>query len=293
MTSQPQKGPHATVAIPTRNRALKLVGALDALAASVLPPGVTVEIVVVDNGSTDHTPEVVSEAAAKSQIPIHYHFEPRKGISNARNRAINVARSPLMLFTDDDCRPAEDWIAKAIDLFRSDPRLAIAGGTVCIHDAEDSSLFATYTFEETRLLRGSDYLTHIIMGANMCARTASLRLAGGFDQRLGVGSRFNVAAEEFDMVYRLVEAGEQAGFYPELVVSHAHGRQTDEEVKKAFCCYHAGYGAMVAKHGWRDLSLLKHAYWALRRFARNGEWAYMRHFFRGFLARLLPLPRRY
>ena len=106
-------GRHASVSvvIGTYNRAHLLAGTLGALAAQEVPPSLDWEIVVVDNNSTDSTAQAVAAFAPTTTVPVRYVFEPRQGISHARNRGIREAQGSILAFTDDDVLPAPDWIS--------------------------------------------------------------------------------------------------------------------------------------------------------------------------------------
>ncbi|MCP5100972.1 MAG: glycosyltransferase family 2 protein, partial [Chloroflexi bacterium] len=94
--------PSITVIVCTRDRAGQLAGCLDALQAQNYPQ---FEIVVVDNAScTDAT----ARLAAKRQV--RYVREDRPGLDWARNRGIESARHEIVAFTDDDARPAINWL---------------------------------------------------------------------------------------------------------------------------------------------------------------------------------------
>lgn len=278
--------PDASVAIPTRNRADSLARTLSALQASELADGLRVDVIVVDNGSTDHTAEVVGRAAAESPFPIHYHYEAAPGISHARNRALAVLEAPLVLFTDDDCLPATDWITRMLELFRAQPTLALVGGRVVLHNPLDSPAFTTHTETHFEFAHGSDYLTHTLMGANMAARASALQSVGAFDTALGAGSRCNVAGEDFDMVYRLVQAGCHVAFDPAPVVAHDHGRRLKDDVARTLGQAHAGVGAVLAKHAYGDRKLIHCGYWTMRQMARQGQWRHVYYLCRGALSRL-------
>ena len=92
-----------TIAICTYNRADSLSRTLQSLAAMRLPPRVDWEVVVVNNNSTDHTDAVIASFSG-SRLPIRREFEPRRGLSRARNRAVDTADGDYILWTDDDCR---------------------------------------------------------------------------------------------------------------------------------------------------------------------------------------------
>ena len=124
--------------ICTRNRSSTLLGALQATAALQLDGVSTFELLIVDNGSADKTRNVVDDFAAKAPFPVRYLFEARAGLSYARNNGLSQARGDLIMFTDDDCRVAADWITTAVRFFGSD-LLRIVGGRVELFDSDQPS----------------------------------------------------------------------------------------------------------------------------------------------------------
>lgn len=116
-----------TLAICTYNRAGHLRKALASLAACS-PPADTWELVVVDNNSTDATPDVVAEFSGR--LPVRRCFEPIQGLSAARNRAIAECRTDVLLFTDDDLRFDADWLRAYSAAFAARPDAGWFGGRV-------------------------------------------------------------------------------------------------------------------------------------------------------------------
>jgi glycosyltransferase involved in cell wall biosynthesis len=87
------------------------------------------ELLVVDNNSTDNTPEVV-DRFAHVDGRVRYIFEPRQGSSYGRNAGIREARAPLIAFTDDDVRAQPDWVEAIVRAFREHPEADVVGGRV-------------------------------------------------------------------------------------------------------------------------------------------------------------------
>src|SRR5690606_6778205 len=75
--------------------------------------------VVVDNNSTDATLDVVRRAAAAGPRPVRYTREAAQGKSFALNHGLALARGDVLALTDDDVRPADDWLVRIVDAFRS------------------------------------------------------------------------------------------------------------------------------------------------------------------------------
>lgn len=102
--------PSVSVIICTHNNAGSLRKTLLAFGQVRLPKEWNVELIVVDNASTDETAVVSKEVV--HGLPISYVFEAEKGLSNARNAGLKAARGEALLFTDDDVIPSRDWIER-------------------------------------------------------------------------------------------------------------------------------------------------------------------------------------
>lgn len=119
--------PDISVVISTYNRADRVGGALERLLEQ---RGICYEVIVVDNNSTDGTREVIESYAARSGGRLRYVFEGQQGVSHGRNAGVVVARAPLIAFTDDDMRMADDWLLKIERAFDAHPELDCVGGKV-------------------------------------------------------------------------------------------------------------------------------------------------------------------
>lgn len=119
---------HISVIICTRNRAEQLRVVLDSVAGMVVPKGLAWELLIVDNGGTDHTAEVVDSFSG--QLPIRTVVEPQAGLSNARNRGVAEARGVYICWTDDDVRIDPDWLAAYARAFEEHPEAAFFGGPI-------------------------------------------------------------------------------------------------------------------------------------------------------------------
>jgi glycosyltransferase involved in cell wall biosynthesis len=112
----------------TYNRGALLAGAVH----SVLRQrecSVDFEVIVVDNNSTDGTRAIVAELAG-TDPRLRYVFEPRQGLSHARNAGIRNARADLIAFTDDDVRAEPDWVDSIVRAFDAHTDVDAVGGRV-------------------------------------------------------------------------------------------------------------------------------------------------------------------
>jgi len=114
-----------SVIIPTRDRADFLSTALKSLEQQTIAPE-QFEVLVVDNGSTDHTKDVAADARAQLQN-LRYLLEPEPGLHAGRHRGMSEASGDVLVYADDDIRALPEWLATIADIF-SDPVVAMAGG---------------------------------------------------------------------------------------------------------------------------------------------------------------------
>jgi glycosyltransferase involved in cell wall biosynthesis len=125
--------PDVTVAICTHSNAALLEGMLAHLALQRVSTGMRWEVLVVDNASTDDTPQVLAAAAASGSFPeLRTVREPTLGLSAARRTAVAAASADLIAFVDDDCLLDPDWVDRAVRFARTTPRAGAFGGKVVL-----------------------------------------------------------------------------------------------------------------------------------------------------------------
>ncbi|MBI3321338.1 MAG: glycosyltransferase family 2 protein [Candidatus Omnitrophica bacterium] len=221
--------PHVTVVVCTYNRCESLQDTLRALQAQVSDGDLSLEILVVDNNSSDRTKVVVEALAPESRWPIRYSFEPIQGLTYARNRGIQEARGEWIAFTDDDVIPEPNWIAalrQGTQTFQAD---GIGGRILPLWMQEPPAW----------LLRQPDLLgvltlldrgpvpivatlkdAYFIFGANMAFRHNLFEKLGLFRTDLGVVGKTAMRGEDTEFVVRAVQAGKRVVYAPEVVVCH-------------------------------------------------------------------------
>jgi len=251
-----------SVIVCTYNRCRKLARSLDAIAVSAAGCAAPVEIVVVDNNSTDETPATVERFAGGCAVPVHYVREPSQGLSFARNAGLDAAQGAIAAFTDDDCIVDRDWIASIVRTFADNPDVAVAGGRVDLHDAQDRAVSIRPLDRPVRYRGFADVFGHV-MGCNMALRRPLAAGIGRFDPALG-GSG-GVVADDVDFIYRALRRGHGVLFDPAIRVRHDHGRRTDAAVAALARVYVKGRGGFYCKHALRDRAVLREAYWEVRK----------------------------
>lgn len=207
--------PLVSIVLITCNRAPLLQRCIASLAAQTWRP---LELVVVDDGSRDATPQLLLELGRElpPQLPLRIctHADNR-GIGAARNTGIAAARGELIAFTDDDCTAAPDWIERLIEPFATDPSLGVVGGGV---DEPPDRTWAQRASEGINFLGTTRRRVRAIVGCNMAYRAAFLRMHP-FDD----GAR--AYADELDRCLDAAAAGFGVLFTPSARVTHHH-RQT-------------------------------------------------------------------
>jgi len=256
--------PKISLVVCTRNRADQLHRTLNAIEKLVSDD--PWELVIVDNGSTDNTKHVIQNFKVNSRLPIIPGFEPKPGLSRARNHAISLARGEIIAFTDDDCYPQSDYLLCIINRM-SDSTLGFCGGRVLLFDPEDQPMTIQESTQEQHFSQSTNGITPgKILGANMSVRRHCLLAHRGFDEQLGAGSRFR-SGEDTDLLRRLVQSGIEGMYDPDIVVFHHHGRRSEYDRIKLVKNYSWGRGASMAKQIMLSASrkpLLKQWYWHLR-----------------------------
>ena len=122
-----------SLVICTRNRAPQLAESLQTLTR--LQCEVPWELIIVDNGSKDQTQDVIKNYGER--LPLKTVIEPQAGLGRARNRGWALSQGEIVVFTDDDCYPADDFLYSVVRCFEEDPRLGFIGGRILLHDPED------------------------------------------------------------------------------------------------------------------------------------------------------------
>lgn len=254
--SDSRSQPIVSVIITTRNRAGHLAVAL----RSIVEDGSTAEteIIVVDNGSTDSTQEVIAAAASQSRWPIFSVNETRPGQSRARNLGIRVSRGKYILFTDDDVEVAHGWIDSMTAGF--EPGVAAVGGRIipCFLgpcptwlDGYSSPLtlvdYGTAPFDMRAGL--------LPIGANMAYDAAVLRarLPEPFDPLLGHRGRAALGGDETFLLQELIK-NHRVVYVPDALVLHRIDSKRCQyaSVRKSF--YQLGFGtARMERLGGADL----------------------------------------
>ena len=220
------KRPSATVLISTFNRSHHLAETLKSLAA-MHAPGITWDVVVVDNNSTDQTRQVVESFIANYPVPLRYVFERRSGHSVARNTGIKASSGEILALTDDDVRVSPDWLDRMVDGLERYQCDYASGRVEPMWEREPPAWFP----EKPGLLWGVlaivDYGRETMplgrrvpLGVNMAVRRSAFDRIGELDVRLGRQSGTLLGQAEREWCLRARANGLTGYYFPDAVLKH-------------------------------------------------------------------------
>ena len=232
-----------SLVVCTRNRARYLAEALPYF--DRLTTGVSWELILVDNGSTDDTAEVLAAFAARSPLNVRIVDENKIGLSAAHNAGWRQSSARLIAFTDDDCYPAADYLDQVRRCF-SEPGLGYVGGRVLLFDSNDYPITIQPLERRVDIAPRSYVAPGLIHGANYAFRREVLERVGGFDERLGPGTELH-CGDDLDILARASAHGYAGAYDPGPLVFHHHRRSTPEDVRRVSAGYDIGRGAYFAK----------------------------------------------
>jgi glycosyltransferase involved in cell wall biosynthesis len=237
-----------SVLVSTCNRCDKLRLLLDAMKTRDSGWPTEMEVLVIDNNSSDATKEVVAEYTSFENPVFRYLLEGKPGKSRALNAGIREAKGEIIAFTDDDCIPSASWVANIVKEFESDSELSVLGGRVELYDEKDLPQAILLSNCRTLVTNARAVCeTPAIIGANMTFRKTVLEVTRGFDPLLGPGSICE-AFEDLDIIYRSLRRKFKIVYSPEVIVFHNHGRRTKLDENKTSFTYAFGRGAFYVKY---------------------------------------------
>jgi glycosyltransferase involved in cell wall biosynthesis len=224
-----------TVAIPTYNGAKRIPDVLERLKWQLGTEKFCWEILVVDNNSSDHTAAVVRHY--QSQIPnLRYTFEGKQGAGFARQRAIRLARSPLIGFLDDDNLPSLTWVNRAYKFAQQHPQAAAIGSRLA-GDFEAAppqgfqrvAAFLALTDRGDRPLLYTPQQKILPPGAGLVVRRQAWLDTVASTAPLGIRIRNRDVAEDLEPVIEMQKAGWEIWYNPAMRLTHKISRDRLEK----------------------------------------------------------------
>ena len=205
-----------SIIITTRNRAIYLRQTLEAISQLLVPQNFDVELIVVDNGSTDETSAIIASTVLQN-ISVVYLYEGKPGQTSARNSGMAIAKGDIFLWTDDDTRPPQNWIAQMCLPILQDEAMGVSGKIRTAPHLERDWMTRTHydRLSDTRFMP-EDFGSMI--GANMAFHREVLRRVPNFDTVLGPGNLGFMDDTLFS--YQMQDKGYKIVALPHVSVEH-------------------------------------------------------------------------
>ncbi|QEE28372.1 glycosyltransferase [Terriglobus albidus] len=211
--------PEISVVMTTCSRAHLLPGVLDALLGQSLLANVSVEMVIVDDQSTDNTPEVLARYQAEAAIPVRILQGAKQGVAAARNLAVQHARGRWLASFDDDEIAPPHWLQTLYGVAQQNHAVCVGGATaLSLPEGRSFSevgprarrLLGEILFSEERSMQFHE----LPSTNNVLIRRDVFESLGGFDLN------FTEGGEDTDLFQRMHRAGHRMWLAPEAKVLH-------------------------------------------------------------------------
>jgi glycosyltransferase involved in cell wall biosynthesis len=226
--------PKVSVVVASYNGARTLKLCLESLQRLNYPD---YEMILVDDGSTDSTPQIVAAFPNVRRIRHEKNF----GLSVARNTGIAAATGEIIAFTDSDCRADEDWLYYLVGSLVCSEFIGVGGPNLL--PPEDSRVATAVMVSPggPAHVMLTDREAEHIPGCNMAFYKRALESIGGFDPI------FTKAGDDVDVCWRLQDGGGRIGFSPSAFVWH-YRRSTVGAYLKQQEGYGEAEALLVRKH---------------------------------------------
>ncbi len=222
-----RRSPKVSVVVATYNGARTLKACLDSLTRLNYPD---YEVIVIDDGSTDATPEI-----AQRYKGFHYLRQANHGLSVARNSGIAASIGEIIAFTDSDCRADEDWLSYLVSDLIEHGFHGIGGHNFLPPDDSPIAAAVMASPGGPAHVMLTDLEAEHIPGCNMAFYKWALQEIGGFDPV------FRKAGDDVDVCWRLLEHGYRIGFSAAGFVWHYRRSSVPAYLKQQ-----SGYGEAEA-----------------------------------------------
>jgi len=228
--------PSISVVVPTYNRKHLLKGCLNSLFNQSYPAN-NYEIIVIDDGSTDGTAQMVKEIKATCDHKIIYLRQDRKGPAIARNLGIKAAKGKIICFLDDDCIADVDLLSEVYKSFSDDFSNEVGGvkgrvEPIWNERTDLSYALGKYIYVSERSLSSN----------NLAYKKSVLHEVGLFDETFPIP-----AWEDVDLGNRVMDKGYKILYNPKAIVWHPHEKDFVTFKRK---CYINGVGLSYFFRKW-------------------------------------------
>lgn len=238
-----RRQPFFSIIVPTYRRTQQLATCLATL-AKLEYSGDRFEVIVVDDGGGGALDAVVTPV--KGSLPVTLLRQSHVGPSGARNAGAVKAKGEYLVFTADDCMPAENWLSMLATRVVAEPDSAVGGAII---NALPDNLYSTATHLLIEYLysyyNALPDTAQFFTPNNLAVPAARYRAIGGFDE-----SFVRATGEDREFCDRWTRHGYRMIYAPEVIVAHAHPLTL-----RAFIRQHFNYGRGTFRYRTMQASL--------------------------------------
>lgn len=207
----------ATIQLCTYNRAALLERVLDACFEQTAGAD-AYEVVLVNDGSTDATPEVIARAAGRATCSFVVIDQVNSGLAKGRNAGIARASGERIIFIDDDVLPLPNFVEEHLRSHERAPKAIVRGGAINVESFDDLPV---------PIWSVKDYSGNFFWTTNVSVPLVTMRAIGGFNDSFS-----EYGWEDIDVGLRLRFGGVRAVFNPKALVYHYKPRPRSGNVEK-------------------------------------------------------------
>lgn len=283
-----------SVIIPTLNRAPSLKNALVSMLRQLFLKD-EYEIIVVDNGSTDNTKEIVKKLNKNYNNRIKYFYDERPGLHVGRHLGAKYAQGEILLYADDDIIASSDWVEEIYKCYSKKEVGAAGGKIIPKFEIEPPKWLKIFHSGYLSLLDlGDEYLeinTNEIYGCNLSIRRNILFELGGFHPDTMTQGLIKYRGDgETALMNKVIKAGYKTVYNPKAYIYHVipSSRLTIHYFKKrAFNQGISDSFSLIRKSGKIEYNFCKNQsrssnaiskIFALLRFLKNGNIKYLKYY---------------
>jgi len=235
-----------SIIVSTYNRSKSLEKVIKNILSLKYDGSFNYEIIIVDNNSKDNTKEIVESYFLKSNR-LRYIFEPKQGVSNARNAGINSAKGEILAFTDDDVIINEDWLQNIVNFSKNHDFDALGGKVIAMYPKETPQWIKDCKDILCGPIVSHDYGDSVqsynnsmlpFIGANMIIKHKTLDEIGCFNILIGLGH--GTMGEDSEIFRRLQINNKKIIYNPDIIIFHPV--DTDRMNLKYFAKWHMAQG---------------------------------------------------
>lgn len=215
----------------------------------------SIEIIIISDGEKNGISgnQLNKFSSFRGKIKL-FNQEQRTGVAGIRNKALELATGDIILFMDDDCIPAKDWIKQMVGDFEFNPQLIGLGGKVLPLPVGNNIVNRYYNsinrLQKPIFDKNNKIVT--IITANCGFRVKELKLINGFDSRIFNGHP--MGGEDIDLTIRLNKRGCLLGYNPNAIVYHKYPTSFRSIIRKYFL-YGRGMKLVCLKHNINPITI--------------------------------------